>query len=88
MYLIAYKVKHENCMGSERPHSVLRRQNPTLAIASDIVASSASIKASTVRLPPTASRSFETAASVTSSLVCEDNMSEMSVANRRLCNGQ
>ena len=61
---------------------VLRLQKPTFPIASEIVLSFASMIASTVRVPPTAFRSFETAASVTSSFVCDDSMSETSVANR------
>ena len=67
-------------------HPVFLRQKPTLPIADDIAASSASIIADTDRLPPIASRSFETAASVTSSFVCEDSIRETSVANRRFCN--
>lgn len=63
-------------------YSVLRRQNPTFAMASDIVVSSAFKIPSTVKLPPMAVRNLETAASVTSSLVCEDNMRDIRVANR------
>ena len=63
-------------------HSVLRRQNPTFPMASDIVASSAVIMPSIVKLPPIAVRNFETAASVTSSFVWEDSIRDISVAKR------
>jgi len=36
-------------------------------------------------VPPSAARSLSTAASVTSSLVCDESISEMSVANRLFC---
>ena len=51
-------------------------------MASAMTDSSAFRIASTLRLPPTAARSFPTAAKVVSSFVCDDSMSEISVANR------
>src|SRR6266550_2603338 len=59
-------------------HPVFLRQKPTLLMADDIAVSSASAIENTDRLPPNASRSFETAASVTSSFVCEDSIRETS----------
>ena len=55
--------------GNGRAHWVLRRQKPTLQIASAIALSSALRIASTDKVPPTAARSLATAASVTSSFV-------------------
>lgn len=65
----------------ESANWVLRRQNPTFAIDSAMSFSSAFNIASTVRLPPTAPRNFDTAASVTSSFVCDDNMRDTKVEN-------
>ena len=66
----------------EITHCVFFLQKPTLAIASEMVLSVALIIASTERVPPTASLSFVTAASHTSSFVCDDNMSDTSVIKR------
>lgn len=64
---------------------VFRRQNPTLLMESAMTCSSAARSASRLRVPPSAKRSLATAASVTSSFVCEESMSEMSVAKRLFC---
>lgn len=51
-------------------------------MASEMIGSSAAMIASIDSTPPTEALSFFTAASVTSSLVCDDNMSAMRVENR------
>ena len=51
-------------------------------MASEMTDSSAFMMASTLRLPPTAARSLLTAAKVVSSLVCDESMREINVANR------
>ena len=61
---------------------VFRRQKPTLLMHSVMTCSSAASNASRLSVPPNAARSLSTAASVTSSLVCEESMSDMSVAKR------
>ena len=66
-------------------YSAFRLQNPTFAMAVHISASEAAMIPATDMLPPRAALSFVTAASVTSSLVCEESMSETRVANRRFC---
>lgn len=81
--IIEIRWRGSACIGDT--DCVFRRQKPTLAMASEMAASSAWRTASTLRLPPTASRSFVTAASVTSSFVCDDNMRDTSVANLRFC---
>ncbi len=60
-------------------YCVFLRQNPTLFMHSDMVFSSASVMASIVMLPPRATRSFATAASVTSSFVWDESMREINV---------
>ena len=67
---------------------VFRRQKPTLLMASAMTCSSAASTASRLRVPPSPLRSLSTAASVTSSFVCEESMSEMSVAKRLFCTRQ
>jgi hypothetical protein len=64
---------------------VLRRQKPTLLMVPAITCSSAANRASRLSVPPSAARSLSTAASVTSSFVCDESMSEMSVASRLFC---
>lgn len=66
-----------------RVYCVLRRQNPTFAMDSAIADSSVSKTACTESVPPTAERSLETAASVTSSLVWDESIREIRVAKRR-----
>ena len=68
-------------------YCVLRRQKPTLHMASETALSLAARTASMDRVPPTASRSFATAASVTSSFVCDDSISETRVEKRWFCHG-
>ena len=68
-------------------YPVLRRQNPTLSIAREMVDSSAPIIPSIEILPPRAARSLDMAASVISSFVCDESMSDTRVANRRFCTG-
>ena len=63
-------------------HCVFFLQNPTLAMQSAMRASSASIRACTEIAPPSAARSLAMAASVTSSLVCEESINDTSVAKR------
>ena len=55
-------------------------QKPTLLIASAILLSSDDIIASTDILPPNAALRFVAAAYMTSSLVCDDNISATRVA--------
>lgn len=68
--------------GEGGAHWDFRVQNPTLHIASLIVASSAAIIALMQRVPPRATRSLVTAASVTSSFVWDESMRETRVAKR------
>lgn len=68
-----------SCIGT---YWVLRLQKPTLHMAFDIACSSELMSPSTLNDPPRASRRFETAASVTSSFVCEDSIKDTKVANR------
>lgn len=87
MYLFAEKKRGRMIVGHSHEtqsytHCVFRLQNPTLAIASEMTASSASNTAWTESDPPSAVRSFPTAASVTSSLVCEESIKDTSVAKR------
>jgi hypothetical protein len=72
----------------ENTDKVFRLQNPTLAMASEMVFSFASIIASTVKLPPNAVRKFDIAASVTSSFVCDESIRDTNVANLWLYNIQ
>ena len=64
-------------------YPVLRRQNPTLLIAWEMVESSAPMIPSREMLPPRAARSLVMAASVVSSFVCDESISDTRVANRR-----
>jgi hypothetical protein len=70
----------------ESAHCVFLLQNPTLAIAVDMRSSEASMIPATDMLPPNALRNALTAASVTSSFVCEESMRETSVVYRRFYN--
>lgn len=70
------------CIDTSTTNCVFRRQNPTLQIALEMELSSAFKIASTLRLPPTALRNADIAASVTSSFVCDESISETSVENR------
>jgi hypothetical protein len=76
-------------LAKERPrekratYPALRLQKPTLQIASAMTFSSVFITFSTLNVPPNAARSLVTAASVTSSFVCEESISETKVAKRR-----
>ncbi len=64
---------------------VFRRQKPTLPIQPAMTCSGASRTASRLSVPPHAARRLSTAASVTPSLVCDDSMSDTSVAKRLFC---
>ena len=64
---------------------VLRRQNPTLLMTSAMTCSSAASRPSRLSVPPSAAWSLSTAVSVTSSLVCDESISEMRVENRLFC---
>jgi hypothetical protein len=76
-------ISHENAEEERvRTDCVFRRQNPTLLMESAMTCSSAARRASRLTVPPSATRSLSTAASVTSSFVCDESMSEMSVAKR------
>jgi len=66
-------------------HCALRRQMPTLLMASAMTCSSEASRAPRLSVPPSAARSLSTTASVTSSFACGERMSEMSVANRLFC---
>ena len=83
-----FSVGHQFRRGREGgvgTNCVLRRQKPTLLIESAMTWSSAASRPSRLRMPPSAARSLSTAASVTSSFVCDDSISEMSVENRLFC---
>lgn len=66
------------------PHWVFLLQNPTLPIASDIVASLAANTLSTVNSPREL-RKFDTAQCVTSSFVWEESISETRITNLLVC---
>ena len=64
------------------PNSVFRRQNTTLLMALAITRSSAARRGSRLSVPPSATCSLSTDASVTSFLVRNESRSEMRVAKR------
>ena len=67
-------------------NSVLQSQKPTLLMVSAATCSLAASRATRpLRVPPCAARSSSTAASATTSFICDESMSEMSVVNRLFC---
>src|SRR6266478_5556504 len=85
LYTLTLLVPKLEKKGGGGTNCVFRRQNPTLLMASAMACSSAARRASRLTVPPSATRSLSTAASVTSSFVCDESMSEMSVAKRLFC---
>ena len=67
--------------GSLRTNCALRRQKPTLLMASATTCSPVASRASRLRVLPSAARSLSTAASVTSSLVYDETTVEMGAVN-------
>ena len=64
-----------------RTNCVLRRQKPALRMESAVTSSSIASRAPRLSVLPSAVRSLSTAASVTSSLVCDETTGEMCAAN-------
>ena len=67
--------------GGVRTNCVLRRHKPTLLMASAMTCSPVAGIASDLGVLPSTAQSLSTVASVTSSLVCDENTSKMSAAN-------
>jgi hypothetical protein len=80
------RFSRHSCCFKKRTNPVFVRHMPTLLIACSIVDLSAARNASKLRVPPSAARSFFTAASVTWSVVLDDNMRDTKVANRLFWN--